>query len=315
MSASTVISCPPPTGYSLPFSSLGGIDRIGEAFCQSRKNLQRIADVQRYRAFRMRCLDKTLSIVNACHVPVQAIVSVRLKRLDSIRGKLNRVENNFKLGRLDDVVGVRVICEDLSTVKEFSRRIESSCYFSHQKDYIADPLMTGYRGIHHVMKFPQPISKTKQLNMRFEIQVRTYLQHLWAVWSESLGEAVKIGKGSNEERGFLHALSEEVAKWESVNPNTPRLRLPSYSSGRSIVVCWRPRSGRVIPYNFPDGAQRAVDWLSNLEVLHPGERENALLLVGVTKPDEAPKLLRLTHPKFTGARAPDPKYWRPGSSS
>ena len=123
MTASTIAGCPPSAEREPPFSSLGAIDRIGDAFCQSAQNLQRIADVQRFRSFRMCCLRRTLTIVDACCVPSRATVSVRLKRLDSIRRKIGRANTNFTLGRLDDVVGVRVICQDLSTVRKFSLRL------------------------------------------------------------------------------------------------------------------------------------------------------------------------------------------------
>ena len=98
MTASSTADCPL-FGDGVPtFSSLGAIDRIGDAFCKSAQNLQSIADMQSYRSFRMHCLKTTLAIVDACHVPYQAAVSVRLKRLDSIRRKIGRVNTNFTLG-------------------------------------------------------------------------------------------------------------------------------------------------------------------------------------------------------------------------
>ena len=314
MIASAITGCPPISEPASQFSSLGAIDRIGEAFCQSAQNLQCIADVQRYRSFRMRCLRTTLATVDACHVPVRATVSVRLKRLDSIRRKIGRANTNFKLGRLDDVVGVRVICEDFTTVKDFSSRIMTSPYFYRPKDYITNPAVTGYRGINHIMKLQQPVSATTGIDMRFEVQTRTYLQHLWAVWSESHGEATKLGVGPDEEQERLRALSADIARWEDDNPNTRQIHLPQYSGGRMIAVCWRMRHGPVTPYYFQDDIQNAVDWLNYLEITYPAERENALLLVGVTEATAIPRLLQLTHPLFTGTRVPDPSHWMPSSS-
>ena len=243
MTESAIADCPPMAERAPHFSSLGAIGHIGKAFLRSPHNPQCIADVQRYRSFRMRCLGTTLAMVDACSVPERAAVSVRLKRLDSIRRKLKRPKNNFTLGRLDDVVGVRVICQDLSTVRDLSERIRISLGFSHQKDYIHSPRITGYRGIHHIMRFQQPVTQSAGISSRFEIQVRTWLQHLWAVWSESLGERVKLGVGASEEQEHLRALSEEIARWEADNPETHRDHLPAYSGGRAITVCWRTRSG------------------------------------------------------------------------
>ena len=313
MTAHTVAGCPPIAERDPLFSSLGAIDRIGDAFCQSAQDPQRIADLQLYRSFRMRCLTTTLAIVDACHIPNQATVSVRLKRLDSIRRKIGRSGTNFTLGRLDDVVGARVICEDLSTVRDLSERIQASPSFYRSKDYITSPAPTGYRGINHIMQLQQPLTDTTGINMRFEIQTRTYLQHRWAVWSESQGEAVKLGVGADEEHEHLRALSEGIAQWEADNPVTRQIELPTYIGGRSIAVCWRMRHGPVIPHYFQDEVQDAVDWLNYLEFTYPAERENALLLVGVAPATNTEKLIRLTHPLFTGARVLDPRHWMPPS--
>ena len=314
MTASAIVDCTTFDDRAPPFSSLGAIDRIGDAFCQSAQNLQRIADLQRYRSFRMHCLNTTLAIVDACNVPNQAAVSVRLKRLDSIRRKIGRLNTNFTLGRLDDIVGVRVICQDLITVRKLSDRIKTSPYFYRSKDYLTSPATTGYRGVNHIMKLQQPVTATASISMRFEIQTRTYLQHRWSVWSESHGEAVKLGVGRDDEQNRLRALSQEIARWEDDNANTRQIQLPRYSGARSIAVCWRTRNGPVTPYYFQDDVHSAVDWLNYLETTYPAERENALLLVGVTEATTTERLLQLTHPLFSGARILNPRYWMPTSS-
>ena len=74
-------------------------------------------------------------------------------------------------------------------------------------------------------------------------------------------------------------------------------------------------AGPVTPHYFQDEVQNAVDWLNYLETTYPGERENALLLVGVTPATATLRVLQLTHPLFTGARVLDPRYWMPPSSS
>ena len=314
MSASTIAACPPITQRDAPFTSLGAIDRIGHAFCRAAQDFQRINDVQTYRAFRMRCLKTTLTIVDACNVPERATVSVRLKRLDSIRRKIGRPDTKFTLGRLDDVVGVRVICQEPSTVRDFSDRIKSSPYFHRIKDYITTPAATGYRGINHIMRLEQPVTTSEKVTMRFEIQARTYLQHRWAVFSESHGEAVKLGAGADADHQRLRALSQEIARWETDHPDVAQVQLPSYSGGRSIAVCWRTRHGPATFHYFQDDVQSAVDWLNHLETTYPSERENALLLVGVTQVTATQRVLQLTHPLFTGARLLDPRFWMPRSA-
>lgn len=288
-------------------TSLSKIDRIGEAFCQAPQDLQRISAIQKYRSFRSRCIGTTLNVLDDCKVPSHALVSVRLKRLDSILRKILRKNSNFTLGRMDDVIGVRVICQDLSEVSELSERVQNSPYLYRLKNYISTPAETGYRGIHAIMRFAQPVSSSAQISVRFEIQMRSYLQHQWAIWSESLGESVKLGVGSEREHADLRKLSSQIADWEHKQPDSPQTQLPRYSGGHSIAVCWRSKHGPVTPYLFRNDAKKAVSWLYHLETTYPRDRANALLLVGVAELKQTKKVLRLTHPLYMGLRAIEPK--------
>lgn len=305
--------CPPPVGAENAFATLGDLDRIGNSFCRSapQQRAEYVGAVQKYRRFRMRCLATTLWMIDMCEVPTHAAVSVRLKRLDSIRRKIRRTETQFTLGRLDDVVGVRIVCADLHTACELSGRLRSSSKCYRVKDYVGNPAITGYRGIHHIMRFPQPVTATHHISVRFEIQVRTYFQHLWAVWSESRGEAVKLGWGAVEEQRSLRALSENIAGWEKDNTSNTQAELPPYSGHRSITVCWKTPNGKVVFYFFQNDMNGAVKWLNHLETKYHRHRSNALLLVGVTEAADTAKWLQLTHPLFTGSRAIHPGYWMP----
>ncbi len=306
MNSQIKANCQPSATQGASFSSLNEIDRAGMAFAKEAQNIQSVSDVQNYRTFRMRCLSTTLSILDACKVSERSAVSARLKRLDSIRLKIERATSNFKLGRLDDVIGVRVICESLREVKELSSRIQDSPEFLRLKNYLDEPAPTGYRSIHHIMKFDQRATEDTSLSMRFEIQVRTYLQHQWAIWSESHGEAAKVGLGSSDEQRYLLSLSERFAEWENGNPETSLTQLPSYTGGKTITVCWRTENGPAIFYPFQDDAMGAADWLNYLEISYPGQRHNGLLLVGVEKRTLIGPLLKLTHPLYTGARVVNP---------
>jgi len=260
----------------------------------------------------MRCIATTLGILDACTVPNRSLVSVRLKRLDSIRRKLERLGTNFTLGRLDDIVGVRVICEDLCTVTELSNRIQVSAWNFRSRDYISRPARTGYRGIHHIMRFEQPLSESRGLSVRYEIQIRTFLQHQWSVWSESKGEAVKLGLGAEEEQEQLRELSDRIASWEANCPRQVQRALPAYVGGNSVAVCWKTRSSQPMTYFFENDVAGAVDWLNYLEMSYPGDRGNALLLVGVTETAQTKNALRVTHPLYMGVRVTDPGLWIAG---
>ena len=296
------------------FATLGDVNRLGEAFCAKPLARESLTGVQGYREFRMQCLATTLRILDACAPPVRSLVTVRLKRLDSIRRKLTRHGTNFQLGTLDDVVGVRVICQSVSDVITLSGRIEHSPSLYRIKDYIDEPAFTGYRGIHHIMRFKQPASAGSSLTVRYEIQVRTCLQHRWAVWSESHGERAKIGQSDAARHEDLRSVALDLARWEDSNPARIQEELLRYSGVRTIAVCWRPPHGPAAPLPFHDDVRGAVSWLNHLEAAYPARRENALLLVGVAEHANIERALRLTHPLYVGARALHPRFYIPSTS-
>lgn len=299
---------------AVAFATIGDVNRLGSAFCADPYAPEHLAGVQRYRAFRMQCFTTTLRILDACRLPAQSVVSVRLKRLDSIRRKIARPEANFRLGTLDDVIGVRVICQSVSDVIALSDRVESSPHIHRVKNYIEAPATTGYRGIHHIMRFHQPVSTDRSLSVRYEIQARTYLQHRWAVWSESHGEKAKLGHADVVRQEELRRVALDLACWEQNNPARAQVELLSYSGVRTIAVCWRPPRGPAAPLLFHDDVGAAVSWLNHLESAYSAQRENALLLVGVADHDEIARALRLTHPLYVGARAVDPRLYLPSAS-
>ena len=303
-----------PAGGAVPFATLGDVNRLGTAFSADPYAPEHLAGVQGYRAFRMQCLTTTLRILDACGPPPQSVVSVRLKRLDSIRRKITRPTTNFKLGTLDDVIGVRVICQTVSDVVALSARIQSSPHIHRVKNYIEVPASTGYRGIHHIMRFAQIVSADGSLSVRYEIQGRTYLQHRWAVWSESHGEKAKLGHADVARQEELRRVALELASWEQNNRARAQAELLPYSGARTIAVCWRPPRGPVTPFLFHDDVAASVSWLHYLETAYSAQRENALLLVGVADYEDIGRALRLTHPLYAGARTVDPRYYLPRGS-
>ena len=309
--------CPVPVPDSnVGFNSLGDVDRAGTAFCADAHNPSRVTAVQQYRVFRMRCLKTTLGIVELADMPSHALVSIRLKRLDSIRRKMGRDNTKFSLGRMDDVMGIRIICQNFQTVLDLSERIQLLPNFYRPKDYISKPhpANTGYRSVHHILRFEQSLTETRNISVRFEIQIRSYYQHQWAIWSEYQGEAVKAGSGSEEIKATLCDLSNRIAHWEENNPHKMQEQLPVYTGGEDIVVAWKTKNVKPTCNVFHGDVNRAVKWLNYLETKFPAQRSDALLLVGVTNPGAAQKVLSLTHPLYVTKRIIEPKYWMPRDS-
>lgn len=297
----------------LPFTSIADVDRIGLRFCEDPYADHVIEPVQEYRRYRMHCLSTSLGLLERVGLPRRALISVRLKRLDSIYRKITREDTDFRLGRLDDVIGVRVVCDNFQTVLDLGHRIRALEEFYREKDYthIRHPADTGYRGLHQIIRFQQALN-SKSIAVRFEVQIRTYLQHQWAIWSESHGEATKIGRGDPTNARELRVVSKNIEQWESYNSVAVQKSLPELMNVKNIVVAWKS-SGASEPFCqlFSVEGNDAFEWLSHLEMEYPLQRSTALLLVGVSDPRNAVDVLRITHPLYTGDRVLAPVYWLP----
>lgn len=148
------------------------------------------------------------------------LVAERLKRLDSIVGKLQR-EEGMQLYRMQDLGGCRMVLPTLDEVYSFSEMIQNSRVRHELKktnDYIQNPKKSGYRSLHLVYKFKTDTHGKEIYNqypMLIELQFRTHLQHIWATALETIGlftnQALKAGRGSKDILRFFTVTSSLFA--------------------------------------------------------------------------------------------------------
>ena len=118
-----------------------------------------------------------------------AIVVQRLKRLESITGKIQRFPN-MQLYKMQDLGGCRVIVdtiEDVYNSVDIYKKSRIRHILKKEDDYIASPKASGYRSYHMVYQFHSETKDTYNKNMFIEIQFRTKLQHIWATAVEMMG--------------------------------------------------------------------------------------------------------------------------------
>ena len=145
-----------------------------------------------------------------------AIVAQRMKRAPSIISKLQRFEG-MRLARMQDIGGLRAIVSSVPRVRKLESMYRES-KFKHalisSKDYILEPKSDGYRGIHLIYKYANPIAPAYD-GLTLELQLRTRLQHAWATAVETmgtfLGQALKSGQGEQQWRGFFSKASAALA--------------------------------------------------------------------------------------------------------
>lgn len=157
-----------------------------------------------------------------------SIVVQRLKRLDSITGKIERFPK-MDLYRMQDLGGCRVIVDSIDEVYSAMNQYKSSRIrhiLKREYDYIQNPKESGYRSYHMVYQFHSDKKETYNKNMLIEIQFRTKLQHIWATAVEMMGiytkSNLKSSQGNEDILRFFTLVSSILALKENtpVCPNT-----------------------------------------------------------------------------------------------
>ncbi len=105
-----------------------------------------------------------------------AILTYRIKRFESIIGKLKRY-GKMKLSRMWDIGGCRIILNDVKDVYTFRDEIEKVLNIRKVYDYIKEPQKEGYQSLHLFIDSPVD-------NKVIELQLRCKKQHNWATLVE-----------------------------------------------------------------------------------------------------------------------------------
>jgi ppGpp synthetase/RelA/SpoT-type nucleotidyltranferase len=162
-----------------------------------------VAVYEEYRASLGESLAEVVSQVANWDPPQLQPVTTRLKRIESVIDKLRR--GNFRLSGINDVAGCRLIVDGLRRQDDAVTAISGMFPGCRISDYRLREHISGYVAVHLNVR-----SSTGHL---VEVQVRTVMQHRWALTSEELsraphiGKGVKYGSGPPELRDLLAALS------------------------------------------------------------------------------------------------------------
>ncbi len=134
-------------------------------------------------------------------------VTQRLKRLDTLIGKLGRELGNVT--QMQDVGGVRAVLPSLRHVYVVRRRLLKSWVIIRERDYIAEPKSSGYRALHLIVR---------RMGFPIEVQLRTIAQNIWANQVEETGRQVgldlKFGAGNEHLDSIFVAMGELIARFD-----------------------------------------------------------------------------------------------------
>jgi RelA/SpoT family protein len=175
-------------------------------------------------------------------VDSKSIVAQRIRRLSSIRSKLQRF-SGMKLSRMQDIAGARAIVQGVPSVYKLAQLYKKKRGIKHQlireDDYIANPKSSGYRGVHLVYRYFSDRQETYN-GLSVEVQLRSRLQHAWATAVETVGifvqHSLKSSQGPDEWLRFFALMSTAFANWEGhpTVPDTPQKK----STLRSELRHW-----------------------------------------------------------------------------
>lgn len=165
-----------------------------------------------------------------------ASVVHRLKRMESIIGKLKRFDNMSLYG-MQDIGGCRVIAPSVKDVYSIAEKYENSRirHIMHKEnDYLINPKHDGYRSLHRIYEYRSDDPGCKYNKMKIEIQFRTQLQHAWATAVEIMSlyanSNLKSGIGEPYYFRFFALVSSVFADYEKSEP------IPDTPSDMSAVI-------------------------------------------------------------------------------
>ncbi|WP_022703564.1 RelA/SpoT domain-containing protein [Pseudorhodobacter ferrugineus] len=135
------------------------------------------------------------------------IVGQRLKRYNTIVDKL-ATGRSKDLSTMHDIAGVRAIFRSVKEIHEFRAQMRLSkaqhilIHETDKFDYLTNPKNTGYRGIHEVMERHVDSKSGAAWNgLKFEVQLRTAVQHAWAtaveIFDDTQSARFKFQKSAN----------------------------------------------------------------------------------------------------------------------
>lgn len=186
-------------------------------------------------------------------------VTHRRKTTESLENKLKKPDKHYQsLNEITDLSGIRITTYFSGDVDLIAKLIEREFAIDHQnsvdKRIALDPDRFGYQSLHYVAQLDKTRSALVEYKIfsgkKFEIQIRSILQHAWAEIEHDLGYKSAIGVPKEIRRRFarvaglleiaddefvslrseLRHYEEEVGKNIELNPDDVDLDIPSLKS-------------------------------------------------------------------------------------
>ncbi|WP_157884139.1 GTP pyrophosphokinase [Arthrobacter alpinus] len=210
-------------------------------------------------------------------------VQFRVKAPGSAAEKMARRDENGQLKypggleRLDDLIGMRVILYVESDIEAVAIALSSQFACLDDEDKTAMMRKNGgigYAGRHLTLQVPAanpPSGCRDYIGRRFEVQIRTVLQHAWAEFEHDIRFKGSSGDNAEISRAFTMASTLiELADQQFVNISDILKRIQSEGTPEAAPVSKKLDAGAlqgVLTRAFPDSRSSKVnqyDWMVNV---------------------------------------------------
>lgn len=157
--------------------------------------------LQQYRHSYKDVIAEIFAIVSNCAKPVcpDVISAFRIKRIDSIIGKLRRLRGRLELDSMVDIAGCRfIVNKDSEIYKIVDLLHDTTLVITKVNRNIGNnPKETGYKSVHihaYLVKYGE--------DRPVEIQLRTHIHHNWATFVETIDllYGLRIKEGVKDEK-------------------------------------------------------------------------------------------------------------------
>jgi putative GTP pyrophosphokinase len=208
--------------HTYPGGSKSRVNRAGDNVRAGTPTSEDLGIIEEWRAAHRAVLNTFQAILRNRTRGTGITVAQRHKRKRTIFDKLRRLPG-MRLSRMDDVAGCRLIFRSIRELYEFRSQFHKA-RFNHVRrneldkyDYIQNPKVTGYRGIHDVYEYDVRSNVGKALaGLYVEIQYRTLVQHAWATAVELIGFVTesqpKFQQGDKRYENAMAQASEILAR-------------------------------------------------------------------------------------------------------
>ncbi|MDE8666983.1 hypothetical protein PY310_00105 [Pseudarthrobacter sp. H3Y2-7] len=212
-------------------------------------------------------------------------VQSRVKDPVSVRGKLDRLtaDGRFKyehgLEQLDDLIGVRVIMFLEPDIADVATALKGQFNCREDDDKTSSQRRNGqigYAGRHLILEVPAenvPVGCQAYIGERFEVQIRTVLQHAWAAFEHDIRYKGLAESNAEVDRAFTMAstlIELADAQFSAINDIVKRRQAES-TAGFAVDPAATELTGdilqdmlaRLLP-EHPRSQARQYTWLGDL---------------------------------------------------